>query len=177
MGTVVIDYPSSIAYHGDKWDKAKSLVKVTDETTKVIKKKVKNSDLTGLKPGDSGKFTMITVKVKENKKIGINKKESGKLTKKVNHRIKDELKKNPKTITIRSLVVMPELINNVSASGGKLKSVSLVLDDKTMVTIKEDSFTVDEANQVVNFTGNYGGNLTFEELGLIVPTPSPVPVP
>ena len=159
-------YPSSIAYHGDKWDKAKSLVKVTDETTKVIKKKVKNSDLTGLKPGDSGKFTMITVKVKENKKIGINKKESGKLTKKVNHRIKAEMKKNPKTITIRSLVVMPELINNVSASGGKLKSVSLVLDDKTMVTIKEDSFTVDEANQAVNFTGNYGGNLTFEELGL-----------
>ena len=178
VGTVVIDYPSSIAYHGDKWDKAKSLVKVTDETTKVIKKKVKNTDLTGLKPGDSGKFTMITVKVKENKKIGINKKESGKLTKKVNHRIKDEMKKNPKKITIRSLIVMPELINNVSAIGDKLKSVSLVLDDKTMVTIKEDSFTVDEANQVVNFTGNYGGNLTFEELGLSpVPSPSSVPVP
>ena len=47
-----------------------------------------------------------------------------------------------------------------------------------MVTIKEDSFTVDEANQVVNFTGNYGGNLTFEELGLSpVPSPSSVPVP
>ena len=166
VGTVVIDYPSSIAYHGDKWDKAKSLVKVTDDTTKVIKKKVKNSDLTGLKPGDSGKFTMITVKVKENKKIGINKKESRKLTKKVNHRIKAAMKANTKTITIRSLIVMPELINNVSASGDKLKSVSLVLDDKTMVTIKEDSFTVDEANQVVNFTGNYGGNLTFEELEL-----------
>ena len=28
VGTVVIDYPSSIAYHGDKWDKAKSLVKI-----------------------------------------------------------------------------------------------------------------------------------------------------
>ena len=177
VGTVTIDYPSSIAYHGDKWDKAKSLVKVTDETTKVIKKKVKNSDLTGLKPGDSGKFNSIKLKVKENKKIGINKKESGKLTKKVNHRIKAEMKKNPKTITIRSLIVMPELINNVSASGDKLKSVSLVLDDKTMVTIKEDSFTIDEEKQVVNFTGNYGGNLTFEELGLIVPTPSSVPVP
>ena len=118
------------------------------------------------------------MKVKENKKIGINKKESGKLTKKVNHRIKAEMKKNPKTITIRSLIVMPEFINNVSASGGKLKSVSLVLDDKTMVTIKEDSFTVDEEKQVVNFSGNYGGNLTFEELGLSpVPSPTSVPVP
>ena len=85
------------------------------------------------------------------------------------------MKANPKTIAIRSLIVMPELINNVSASGGKLKSVSLVLDDKTMVTIKEDSFTVDEEKQVVNFTGNYGGNLTFEELGIENPNPTPVP--
>jgi hypothetical protein len=53
-----------------------------------------------------------------------------------------------------------------------------VLEDKTKVIIKPDDFTVDEEKQVVTFSGNYGGNLTFEELGLSpVPSPTPVPVP
>ena len=38
------------------------------------------------------------------------------------------------------------------------------------VTIKPDNYTIDDVNQFVTFIGNYGWNLTFEELVL-----SPIP--
>ncbi len=161
LGKVTVTYPDSIACHGSKWKQAKSYVSITCDTMPITTKKVKTSDFEEVKAGQKGEI--IKIKGKISKSDELDKGEAKKLGKKLNKKIKKQL---PKTITIRPLIVMPEMFAGASVRDGELKSVSIMLEDKTKIIIKPDDFTVDEEKQVVTFTGNYGGNLTFEELEL-----------
>ena len=66
---------------------------------------------------------------------------------------------------------MPDMYSSKKVKKDQLTEISVVLDDNTKITIKAYDFTVDDVNKVVTFSGDYGGNLTFEELGM-TPTPA-----
>ena len=162
FGDVTVTYPTSISYHGDEWDKVKTLVKLTCDKTKISAKKVTSTDITKAKSGDTVTIKKIKTKVFTNKN-GINQKEAKKLTKKVNKKLKSHL---PKTFVIRQLIVMPEYDPQIDRLEGRMPSViSFRVPDIGIVKIKSDSFTVDKENKIVTFTGNYGGYVTFDELG------------
>ena len=158
LGDVKVNYPVSIAYHGEKWDKVKPYVSIENSVTKIKVKNVEGKDLDSI---GTGSIKDIKASVKKNDDI--NKKQAKKLSKKVNKAIKKEL---PKDVSIRNLIIMPDMYSAKKVKKDKLTEISVVLDDNTKITIKSNDFTVDDVNKVVTFSGDYGGNLTFEELGL-----------